>query len=58
MEGVVCGARTRADGRSNYDSEEGTTFTAHRWFPSLLVAYDLRRSLLVVLPEDVEVIGG
>lgn len=51
--GIVVGVRTLANGPTAHDYEAGTYFEAHRAerFKAYLVAYDLRRKPVLVLPE-------
>lgn len=50
-EGVIVGRRTLADGTVRYLGEDGTTFTPSRHYTAWLVAFDLRRKPVHVLPE-------
>lgn len=50
--GIVVGIRTLADGEVEYNYDEPTVFYPTRHFRAYLIATDLRRKPVLVLPED------
>lgn len=51
-EGVIVGQRTLANGENNYNGyDEPIVFVAKERFTAYLVAFDLRRKPVYVLPE-------
>jgi hypothetical protein len=59
MEGVIVGWRTLANGRVTYgnDWDGSDQFRPTEHFKAYLVAYDLRRKPVYVLPENLEEIN-
>ena len=56
MSGVVVGVRTLCDGAATWDySDEPIVFHPEQWFRAYLIAYDLRRKPVFLLPESVTV---
>lgn len=53
LSGIVVGARTLANGTVAYGGDDGSAFRAADggYFPAYLVAFDLRRKPVHVLPE-------
>lgn len=56
VEGIVTGLRTRWNGYTQWDSEEGNTFIQTGHVPAVLVTFSLHRNPLNVSPEDLEVV--
>ena len=56
VEGIVIGVRTLNDGWVSY-AGESTSYRPKEWYPAYIVAYDLRRSPVIVLPEDCELLA-
>lgn len=56
MEGVIVGWRTLANGTVEYgnDWDAGDEFRPTEHFKAYLVAFDMRRKPVYVLPEDLE----
>lgn len=52
-EGIVIGKRTLANGYVNYDYDEGTTFEPESHLIAYVIAYDLHRNPVYVLPEHI-----
>lgn len=51
--GIVIGRRVLANGYLHYAYEEGTTFEPDQRFAAYLIAYDLHRAPVYVLPEHI-----
>lgn len=52
--GIVVGVRTLSDGTADRGWDEPTVYTPTRHFTAYLIAFDLRRKPVLVLPEHVE----
>lgn len=52
-EGVVVGVRSLANGEVEYLGEEGTVFSSTERFRAYLIAFDLYRKPVLVLPEHI-----
>jgi hypothetical protein len=52
--GFIVGVRTLANGTLHWNYEEPTRFVADLYFTAYLVAFDLRRKPVYLLPDDVE----
>jgi hypothetical protein len=55
-EGIVVGIRHLSNGTVRYFPDGETDYRPTEHFPALLVAFDLRRKPVFVLPADVETI--
>jgi hypothetical protein len=51
--GFIIGVRTLANGTLHWNYEEPTRFVADLYFTAYLVAFDLRRKPVYLLPDDV-----
>lgn len=54
--GVLVGIRTLSDGTIDWSFDEPVTFYPETYFTAYLVAFDLRRKPVFLLPDDVEVL--
>lgn len=52
-EGVIVGKRTLSNGRASWQEEGYTQYTIKETFIAYLIAYDLRRKPVHVLPEHI-----
>lgn len=52
-EGVIVGKRTISNGDVNYRYDEGSDYVAAEYFTAYLIAYDLYRKPVHVLPEHI-----
>lgn len=52
-EGVIVGKRTLSNGNTHYGYDEGTTYLQTEHFTAYLIAYDLHRKPVHVLPEHI-----
>lgn len=52
-EGIVIGVRTLADGTVTHNYDSGSEFKPTRHFRAYLIAYDMRRKPVLVLPDYV-----
>lgn len=60
IEGIIVGQRTLANGRAEYEHEAGMVWypgTAVR-FTAYLIAFDLHRKPVLVMPVDIETTEG
>jgi hypothetical protein len=58
-EGVIVGARTLANGQVSYGGwDTPTEFSPTAHFKAYLVAFDMRKNPVYVLPEDLEVLDS
>lgn len=56
--GIVIGVRVLTDGRNEYGGyDEPIVYHAERRFRAFVVAYDMRRRPVLVLPEDIKPIN-
>jgi hypothetical protein len=55
-EGIICGVRTLSDGTIDWSFDEPVTFYPETYFPAYIVAFDLRRKPVHLLPADVTVL--
>lgn len=51
--GIIIGKRTLANGYANYDYDSGTTFEPDQHVTAYVIAYDLHRKPVYVLPEHI-----
>ncbi len=52
--GIVIGVRTLSDGENAFMGQEGIDYTPTRYFKAYLVAFDMRRKPVFILPEDLK----
>jgi len=54
-EGIIVGKRTLSEGQTHWiGSDEGTAYIPKKHFTAYVIAYDLRRKPVHVLPEHIE----
>lgn len=46
--GIIIGKRTLSNGNTHHDSEAGWMYAADEYFPAYIVAFDLKRSPVLV----------
>lgn len=54
--GVIVGIRTLSNGVRVWPVEESMRYVAESYFPAVLIAYDLHRKPVLVLPEHVSLV--
>jgi hypothetical protein len=46
--GIIVGKRTLSNGNTSYDSDAGWMYAADEYFPAYLVAFDLKKSPVLI----------
>lgn len=55
--GILIGKRTLSEGRVHHDYEDGSDWEADKYVRAFLVAFEMHRKPVFVLPEHLSVIG-